>query len=208
MCALASPSGRGGRAQHLLVNRVSPCLTPWERRPSAAPFGEPRESLASPLGRGGRAQRLLVNRVRPCLSLWERWPSAAPFGEPRASLASPFGRGGRVQFWCVARAPCLSLWERWPSAVLVCRARPLPLPLGEVAERSEDGEGKRRWVNNAYTKRQFPIRKCPAASQGDDAPRTQALVSFSAQISGKDLQTADYRQIHRGLLLCFGQTGH
>ena len=36
--------------------------------------------------------------------------------------------------------PCLSLWERWPSAARTERV--LPLPLGEGAERSEDGEGK------------------------------------------------------------------
>ena len=35
--------------------------------------------------------------------------------------------------------PCLSLWERWPSVARTERV--LPLPLGEVAERSEDGEG-------------------------------------------------------------------
>ncbi len=38
--------------------------------------------------------------------------------------------------------PCLSLWERWPSAARTERV--LPLPLGEVAERSEDGEGKQK----------------------------------------------------------------
>ena len=55
---------------------------------------------------------------------------------------------------------CLSLWERWPSAARTERAlsvtcgdsspkgrakwesqEGLPLPLGEVAEHSEDGEG-------------------------------------------------------------------
>ena len=51
----------------------------------------------------------------PCLSLWERWPSAA-----RSERALP-------------------PWERWPSAARTERA--LPLPVGEVAERSEVGEG-------------------------------------------------------------------
>jgi len=83
-----------------------------------------------------------------------------------------------------ASIPCLSPWERWPSVARTERA------------------------TNDHTKRQCSIRKCPAASQGDDTPRTEALVPFSAQISSKNLQTADYRQIHRGLLLRFGQTGH
>ena len=38
-------------------------------------------------------------------------------------------------------APCLSLWERCPSAASHI---PLPPPLGEVSERSEDGEGQER----------------------------------------------------------------
>ena len=80
-----------------------------------------------------------------------------------------------------ASITCLSLWERWPSVARTERA------------------------NNDYTKRQHPIKKCPTASQGDDTPRTYALVSFSPQTSSKNLQTADYRQIHRGFLLCFGQ---
>ena len=66
-----------------------------------------------------------------------------------------------------------------------------------------DWEGK-----HDHTKGQQPTAKRPAASQGNDSPWAQALVSFSPQISGKNLQTANHRQIHCGLLLCFCKVGY
>ena len=81
-----------------------------------------RASLASPFGRGGRAQRV-------------------PEGEtnPGKHLASPLGRGGRAQ-----RVPEVETYpgKHLASPFGVPRGHSLPLPLGEVAERSEDGEGK------------------------------------------------------------------
>ena len=68
--------------------------------------------------------------------------SAPPAVLRSHSLASPFCSlisQGFAQASFTHRAPCLSLWERWPSAARTERV--LPLPLGEVAERSEDGEG-------------------------------------------------------------------
>ena len=45
-----------------------------------------------------------------------------------------------------ASIPCLSLWERWTSAASARRGdvpgKNLPLPLGEVAERSECLKGR------------------------------------------------------------------
>ena len=56
-----------------------------------------------------------------------------------SSLASPYGRGGRAQ-----RVPEgeTNPGKHLASPFDVPREHPLPLPLGEVAERSEDGEGK------------------------------------------------------------------
>ena len=85
--------------------------------------------------------------------VWMRyWPYNVRFAElikgallctfrstARASLASPYGRGGRAQ-----RVPEgeTNPGKHLASPFDVPREHPLPLPLGEVAERSEDGEGK------------------------------------------------------------------
>ena len=105
----------------------------------------------------------------PCLSLWERWPSIArteralphplgevaehskpekdlphPLGEVAEhseygeELTSPFVRGGGAQQRRRRTYP--TLWERWLNTARPVSA--LPLPMGEVAEHSEDGEGK------------------------------------------------------------------
>ena len=57
-----------------------------------------------------------------------------------------------------------SLWERWPSVARTERS--LPLPLGEVAERSEDGEGK------------YDHFKTLSVTYGDSSPRGRAKVAY------------------------------
>ena len=85
--SLASPLGRGGRAQRVPEGVKYPgkhLASPFGRggRAQRVPEGEkyPGKHLASPFGRGGRAQRV-------------------PEGEkyPGIHLASPLGRGGRAQ---------------------------------------------------------------------------------------------------------------
>ena len=133
------------------------CLSLWRGWPSAgsARRGEvPGIHLAS-LGRWpsvGCPKREVPGNTS-CLSFGrDGRAQRVPEGEkyPGIHLASPLGRGGRAQ-----RVPegekylntsCLSPWERWLSAASARRGE-VPgntswlLPLGEVAERSEDGEG-------------------------------------------------------------------
>ena len=79
--------------------------------------------------------------------------------------------------------------------------RPLPLPLGEVAERSEDGEGKQR---RAATRRPFfqlvdkPILSFRGATQGDllrGAKRRGNPQSFSCKFAEKRKNCAILEQI-------------
>ena len=109
-------------------NRVSA-----EDRPhSLVQKGRPRVGQIK--GATSASPQLTTFQRLPCLSLWERWPSAArtergnegakpsqspaatvpPKGEPRGAYIGTRNGAG-------------------PS---------LPLPLGEVSERSEDGEGR------------------------------------------------------------------
>ena len=60
-------------------------------------------------------------------------------------------------------------------------ARNLALPLGELSAQPTERE------KHDHTKGQQPVGKRPAVTQGDDTPRTKALVSFPPQISGEDL---------------------
>lgn len=60
-------------------------------------------------------------------------------------------------------------------------ARNLALPLGELSAQPTERE------KHDHTKGQQPTGKRPAVTQGDDTPRTKALVSFPPQISGEDL---------------------
>ena len=79
--------------------------------------------------------------------------------------------------------------------------RPLPLPLGEVAERSEDGEGKQR---RAASRRPFfqlvdkPILSFRGATQGDllrGAKRRGNPQSFSCKFAEKRKNCAILEQI-------------
>ena len=72
-----------------------------------------RISLASPFGRGGRAKRGRRGEIRV----------QYPLSRLRRQLSQRESQGGVPRH------------EKW-------RASPLPLPLGEVDERSEDGEGR------------------------------------------------------------------
>ena len=60
-------------------------------------------------------------------------------------------------------------------------ARNLALPLGELSAQPTERE------KHDHTKGQQPTGKRPAVTQGDDTPRTKALVSFPPQISGENL---------------------
>ena len=60
-----------------------------------------------------------------------------------------------------ASIPCLSLWERWPSVARTERA------------------------TNDHTKRQCSIRKCPAASQGDDTHERKLWYLFLRKYPAK-----------------------
>ena len=112
--------------------------------PLPLPLGEVAERSepppASPLGRGGRAERGRRGRREAAIALSVTCGDSSPGGRAK-------GRGA-------ASPSCLSLWERWPSGARLPLLPPprerwlsgaslplLPLPLGEVAERSEDGEG-------------------------------------------------------------------
>ena len=64
---------------------------------------------------------------------------------------------------------------------VVCYAWNLALPLGELSAQPTERE------KHDHTKGQQPAGKRPAVTQGDDTPRTKALVSFPLQISGEDL---------------------
>ena len=85
--SLASPYGRGGRAQRVPEGETNPgkhLASPFDvprEHPLPLPMGEVAERSECPKGRRARENILplpLVYRaIIPCLSLWERWPSAA-----------------------------------------------------------------------------------------------------------------------------------
>ena len=89
--ALASPYGRGGRAQ--LGRRGSTLRIPWtfsfKKRPKALSVSAAPSQLSHRESQGGGS--VLSARV-----VFETWRAAG-------SCHAPSG-------------PCLSLWERWPSA--------------------------------------------------------------------------------------------
>ena len=62
----------------------------------------------------------------------------------------------------------------------ILRKNPLPIPLGEVAERSEDGEGK--WV-----------RKARSVTFGDSSPRGRAKGVVPRYIAHVDMRNGAYR---------------
>ena len=136
LSSIASPLGRGGRAQRV------PERGKYPGNILPLPLGEVAERSECP--KGGST------RETSCLSPWERWPSAASDrrgdAPGKASLASPLGRGGRAQ--------------RVPEGETYPGKPPLPLPMGEVAERSEDGEGK-QCPYPKTTPKEIIIRKRP-----------------------------------------------
>ena len=75
-----------------------------------------------------RRVRFLCGAMHPKGTCFAAWASPPTYRLPKA-YAYPTGRGRAVRPYTRSDVPC---------------ERPLPLPLGEVAERSEDGEGKQR----------------------------------------------------------------
>ena len=100
----------------------------------------PFHKLANRQRNRGFAVNQIETSAPPCLPLWGRWPSEArtervyqtaiPSQSPSVT-APPKGepRG------------CTCILEREMEPIRTDRKHPLPLPMGEVAERSEDGEG-------------------------------------------------------------------
>ena len=122
----------------------------------------PGTPFASPCGRGGRAQRgrrgqITATSNRKMLapsqaddvpraqgSLSVTWVTALPKGEPRHRILAQ--RNGAYLYryapFTVLRLPSMRVPPESRMVVNGFRpGTPLPLPVGEVAERSEDGEG-------------------------------------------------------------------
>ena len=118
--------------------------------PAPPPFGNRKKAQKSRLfqketggfpefRRNSGKRRKTPLRRPPCLSLRERWPSAART-ERGSKAASP------------SQSPSVTaLPEGEPRDV--CSKSPSPLPLGEVSEQSEDGEGGRRDKDHTTPKR-------------------------------------------------------
>ena len=47
-----------------------------------------------------------------------------------------------IQLKAMTRELCHELYKHWTNDASIYMEHPLPLPLGEVAEHSEDGEGE------------------------------------------------------------------
>ena len=86
-------------------------------------------------------------------------------GERSYSLSN-YTKGALLYtFQCVAWCADLRLlYTELPCEADICRIRNLALPMGELSAKPTERE------DNDHTQRQQPIRKCPAASQGDDTP--------------------------------------
>ena len=106
---------------------------------------------------------------------------SSPKGRAKASY---IGTRNGAYLYRYAPFPVLRLPSmRVPPESRMGRKRPSrhPLPVGEVAERSEDGEGRR----------QRPIGKW-APSQADDVPRAQGFLSHQGDSSPKGRAKASY----------------
>ena len=79
----------------------------------------------------------------------------APYAPPTEIPCVTFGRADPSAPTSVYRTCDLPCHSEERSDVGIRTPRPLPLPLGEVAERSEDGEGKQR---RAALRRPFFLR--------------------------------------------------
>ena len=126
-----------------------------------------------PLPLGEVAERSEV--PPPCLSLWERWPSAARTGRVCSRTERPSQSPAvtalpeRAKRGCFRRKCLPGMFLH----ICVPRDHPLPLPLGEVAERSEDGEGMQ------------PHRKALSVTCGDSSPKGRAKSVFCSDSSPK-----------------------
>ena len=121
----------------------TPCLSLWERWPSKArtergnrgaiPSQSPT-ATALPKGEPRGMYHGTKNGAHlPCLSLWERWTSKAR--RERENRGAKPSQSPSVTALPEGEPRGVPRHEKW-------RASPLPLPLGEVDERSEDGEGR------------------------------------------------------------------
>ena len=191
-CGDSSPKGRAkasyiGTRNGAYLYRYAPFTVlrlPLNAR--AARKSDGRKTACPPCGRGGRAQRGRRGQITATSNRKMLAPSQAD-DVPRAqgSLShgdsSPKGRAKASYIGQEMERICIdtlhSLFYGYPSMrvppesrMVVNGFRPgTPLPsLWEVAERSEDGEGKITATSN---------RKMLAPSQADDVPRAQGSLS-------------------------------
>ena len=93
-------------------------------------------------------------RRPPCLSLRERWPSAARTERARCALSTCVAGSGIPL--SPSQSPCGDSSPKGRAkGVKELNRTPLPLPLGEVAERSEVGEGDQ---TELIIQKGFPLR--------------------------------------------------
>ena len=135
----------------------------------------------------------------PCLSLWERWPSIARMErennnhterqQPIRETLNNSSAAGKLIF-----SPIRAVQKTGNTY--------------SIPPFSEPSVGEKSLAASSCRIIQSFLRKCQATSQGNDTPRAQTLVSFSPQIPGEDLQTADHWQIYRGFLLRLRKVGY